>query len=536
MRQLSIAIIMVISLNLLAFEAHSSTATVWYDSASKALDGPDGKSGLKGEMKSLRATLNRVLNPETVEKLLSTRDMVDYNQFLANLPEATSASDRQKISLLFDSIDTRIRMEVLPRLNEVIRQDEDYTDAYLKLAEVYLLNHQEKKAIDAFKKGFNLLQNPTSPESKIPLDLETDFDSDRAFSPLSVRKLVYDIAEVYTRAMVRIFELSMATTKEELDGNKILFLLRQKFAKNDLNLSEDALIRTEKKDKRWRIDTNKETYLIRQENSQLIAYFLVANGQVDIKTGTGLLDTFFGSQESEDLKSDYADKDKFGEAERAAVELILRWIEIKKEQINQDKDLSASKKTDQDLFYSLEVVRFFLHIGQREKAEFWLAEIENIRKNDLGMLKKSQNEIATLKKSLENYNGRVLLSFSADFDARIRLLPTDQVDADQLAISYSDEGIQIRPRLELPLREDGKHGTLSLKAGNYAYFLDNFDSRALKDSVKILPNRQLHRGNIKISSSEKNQQLKFELYPKSYIIFSKILAVLAGAGIYAATL
>ena len=540
MKQLSITILTIISFFLLPVGVHSQTATIWYESAQKALDGPDGKSGLKGEMKDLRSKLNLVLKPETVNTLFSDRDRVDRDRFLASLPE----SFRLEITVLFANIDTRIRAEVFHHLNEVIREDKDYTDAYLLLAEAYLLNHQEKKAIDAFTKGFKLLQGPSSVKSQIPLFLDSDFDSDRTFAPLSLRRLVYDIAEVYTQSIVRLFDLSQATTTEELDGNQLSKDLKKKFKDNGLDLSNPVHLHTEKKGKRWLLDAGEETYLIRQEYSQRIAYYLVTRVQADREVGNRLLEDFFGSQGSGELLPSDTD---LGEALRAAIGLILQWIEMKWEEIERDEKMSDGEKTDQKLFDSLEVVRFFLHIGQRDQAERWLAKIEDLRKNDLKNLKRSRDEVRRLRKLLDNYNGRVWLNVAAKLDGRIRLLPTDRVDAESLAITYSDDGIHIRARFDLPLQEDGNHGTLSLNAGNYTYLLDNFDSRDLasvskepnsiplqKDRIQT-SNRQLHRGEFELLLTEKNQQLQFELSPKSYPLFTKIIVFLAGAGIYAAT-
>ena len=546
MKQLSITILTIISFFLLPVGVHSQTATEWYESAQKALEGPDGKSGLKGEMKELREKLNLVLKTETVNTLFSNQDAVDRDRFLASLPE----SDRPEITVLLANIDTRIRTEVFHHLNEVIREDPQYTDAYLLLAEAYLLNHQEKKAIDAFKKGWVLLQDPSSVKSQIPLSLDSDFDSDRAFTPLSLRRLVYDIAEIYTQAMVRMFDLSQATTTEELDGNPLSKDLRQEFKNHGIELPTHAHLRTEKKGKRWILKAGEETYLIRQEYSQPIADLLL-NGQADLETGNKLLDEIFENN-SEDLKRDYK---KLTEAERAAVGLILKWIQIKmaKTDLNESQQTGSdqSGKKDQRLFDSLEVVRFFLHIGQRDPAESWFAKIKEPEKNNLRNLKTSQNEVRRLERLLQNYNGRVWLNVAAKFDGRIRLFPTDRVDADSLAISYHDDGIRIRARFSLALREDGKHGTLSLKAGNYAYLLDNFDTKALASvskepgSIQLKkehkkdqenPKRQLHRGEFELSSSEKNPTLHFQLHSDLDGPIWFVLAwIAASAGTYLAT-
>ncbi len=197
---------------------HFQAAEEWYEAGRIAFEGPRGDGGVKKQIRETEAQLNDLLKPDMLQEIFSEQAEWSLDDFFLKLAgyyteESTESgqepevedNERVTINQIKESyirIGQRLDNNVLDSLNRATDMNPEYTDAYLKKAEVYLAMHLEQKAVEEFEKARAImdkkgLQNVMFHLEQAGDSLETAEDE---YQPL--RDLVYKIAAIYLQGQI----------------------------------------------------------------------------------------------------------------------------------------------------------------------------------------------------------------------------------------------------------------------------------------------------------------------------------------------
>ena len=132
--------------------AESNVPKYWYDKGKEALEGVTGFGGAKGQLDFAKKRLNEILTLEDIQNILISEE-IRLSDFFTKL-EAEHGERADTINTIEDAYfqaaeGLREAMESFK--NAVELASDDYTDAYLKLVDTYLMMNNKQGAVDAYE-------------------------------------------------------------------------------------------------------------------------------------------------------------------------------------------------------------------------------------------------------------------------------------------------------------------------------------------------------------------------------------------------
>jgi len=132
--------------------AESNDPKYWYDKGKEELEGVTGFGGAKGQLDFAKKRLNEILTLEDIQNILISEEL-RLSDFFTKL-KAEHGEYGDTINTIEDAYfqaaeGLREAMESFKKAVELV--SDDYTDAYLKLADTYLMMNNKQGAVDAYE-------------------------------------------------------------------------------------------------------------------------------------------------------------------------------------------------------------------------------------------------------------------------------------------------------------------------------------------------------------------------------------------------